>query len=268
MRIRLLLTKSLEENAAIYFEKAKKAKRKLEGALVSVKNTKKRLAEQEKKKPEAEAVSNILRKRKKEWFEKFRWFVSSDGFLVIGGRDATTNEIIIKKHTDKNDLVFHTDMAGSPFFVVKSDNRQIPDTTIREAADATATFSRAWKLGMASSDVFYVKPEQVTKQARAGEYLTKGSFMITGKTTYVKNRINFAIGIEEIEERANKLTRLISGPISAVSKHAVKYHIVEQGEEKPSAIAKKLRKILGYSDIDEIIRMLPAGLMRLAAKKM
>jgi len=47
----------------------------------------------------------------KEWYEKFRWFISSDDFLILGGRDATSNEIVIKKHTEKNDLVFHR-----PFF--------------------------------------------------------------------------------------------------------------------------------------------------------
>ena len=56
---------------------------------------------------------------KREWYEKFRWFISSEGFLVIGGRDATSNEIVIKKHADKNDLVFHTDIKGSPFHLSK-----------------------------------------------------------------------------------------------------------------------------------------------------
>ena len=39
--------------------------------------------------------------RKQEWYEKFHWFFSSEDFLCIGGKDATSNEIIIKKHTEK-----------------------------------------------------------------------------------------------------------------------------------------------------------------------
>jgi predicted ribosome quality control (RQC) complex YloA/Tae2 family protein len=82
---------------------------------------------------------------------------------VIGGRDATSNEIVIKKHTIASDLVFHTDMAGSPFFVLKSstDNTKgLDQQSIKEAADATCSFSRAWKMGLSTQSVFYVNPEQ------------------------------------------------------------------------------------------------------------
>src|SRR3989338_2453213 len=150
-RIVLDLTKSIDENAAAYFEKAKKIKKKIEGAEIALSQNLRKLKELEAKKEKIEfqkSKEEKLKERKPEWYEKFRWFISSDGFLVIGGRDATSNEIVIKKHTEANDLVFHTDLAGSPFFVIKSDGKKIPDSTIREAADATCTFSRAWKLGL------------------------------------------------------------------------------------------------------------------------
>ena len=127
MRVSLDFTKSVEENAASYFEKAKKAKKKIDGAgkaleisqhkmnKLLLKRDDEKIAEQD-----AEEKEKLKVDRKKEWYEKFRWFYSSEEFLVIGGRDATTNEIIIKKNTDADDVVFHTDMAGSPFFVVKS----------------------------------------------------------------------------------------------------------------------------------------------------
>ena len=31
-------------------------------------------------------------------FEKFLWFISSENYLVIGGRDQQQNELIVKKH--------------------------------------------------------------------------------------------------------------------------------------------------------------------------
>ena len=123
MKIILKLNKTVQENAAIYFEKSKKAKKKLDGALEAIERSKKNLEKEKKKyaqKKEKEDAKPVKREVKKHWYDKFRWFVSSEGFLVIGGRDATTNEIVIKKHTDKEDVVFHTDMSGSPFFVVKS----------------------------------------------------------------------------------------------------------------------------------------------------
>ncbi|MBI2130251.1 DUF814 domain-containing protein [Candidatus Woesearchaeota archaeon] len=148
-RLVLDLAKTIDENAAAYFEKAKKIKKKIEGAEMALQESLKSLKELEQKKEKELKKIGASKKiaSKKEWYEKFRWFKSSEGFLVIGGRDATSNEVVIKKYTESNDLVFHTDMAGSPFFVVKSDGKQIGEKTIQETADATCTFSRAEQEG-------------------------------------------------------------------------------------------------------------------------
>jgi len=256
-RLVLDLKKSIEENASDYFEKAKKIKKKIKGAEEALRHSIKKLKDLEAKKEKLaveEEQKQSIKERKKEWYEKFRWFFSSDGFLVIGGRDATSNEIVIKKHTDKNDLVLHTDLAGSPFFVIKSEGKKIPESTIKEAADATCTFSRIWKLGLQASDVFYVTPDQVSRKAKSGEYLTKGAFMIYGKTNYVDNKVNLAVGLTK--DRA-----IMSGPIESVKKNCEKYIILKQGNEKVSSIAKKIDYKLGKNiDLDEIIRSLPAGL--------
>lgn len=249
-RVVIDLKKSVEENAGFYFDKAKKARKKLEGAKVALQKS---LAEHEALKKQESILDEkekvALNVRKKEWFEKFRWFISSEGFLVVGGRDATTNEIIIKKHTEANDLVFHTDMAGSPFFVVKNGSKA-GEVTIRETADATCTFSRAWKLGLANSSVFYVKPEQVSKEAKPGEYLTKGAFMIYGKTNYIENKINLAIGIYD--------GRVMAGPVAAVKKNSSSFVELKQGKGKLSDAAKKIKNAIG-GELDEIIRAMPSG---------
>lgn len=257
MRITLDLKKSIEQNASDYFEKAKKAKKKIKGAGEAVARLKKRLAAEEarlkqaEEKSAAEEQEKAAKKRKKEWYENFRWFFSSEGFLAVGGRDATTNEIIIKKNTEKNDIVFHTDMAGSPFFVVKTGDRIPGQDTLNEAADATCTYSRAWKLGMATTNVFWVKPEQVSKTTESGEYMGKGAFMIRGKTNYLASKMNIAIGILEDG-------RVMGGPVSAVKKNCKKYVELVQWNEKTSETAKKIRQKIG-GDLDEIIRAMPAG---------
>lgn len=253
VKISLSLEKSLHENAAEYFDKAKKAKKKIEGAQQALEKTKKKLKKLEKERPENIEDEVIKKKTKKEWYEKFRWFISSKGFLVIGGRDATTNEIVIKKNTGRNDIVFHTDMAGSPFFVIKADpdKGDIDEQTIQETANATAVFSRAWKAGLSSTETFYVKPEQVTKEAQSGEFLPKGAFMVRGKTTYVKPQMTLALGEYE--------GKVMAGPLDAVKTHCAKYIVLEQGEKKPSDIAKDIKKTIKSSDNDEIIRVLPTG---------
>jgi len=255
VRLVLDLKKSIEENASDYFEKAKKIKRKIKGAKEALQQSIKKLKDLEAKKEKlvAEEKENKVPERKKEWYEKFRWFKSSDGFLIIGGRDATSNEIVIKKHTDQDDLVLHTDMAGSPFFAIKSEGKKIPETTIKEAADAVCTFSKVWKLGLQTTDVFYVKPDQVSKKTKAGEYMGKGAFMIYGKTNYTENKINLAVGITK--DRA-----IMSGPLEAIKKNCEKYITLKQGDEKVSSIAKKINYKLGKGlNLDEIIRALPAG---------
>lgn len=249
-RITLDLTKSIEENASMYYEKAKKLKKKLEGTKEALEKLNKQLKEMEEKRIIQGKEQPSKTERKKEWYEKFRWFISSEGFLVIGGRDATSNEIVIKKHTDKNDVVFHTDMAGSPFFVVKTEGKKPGEKTLQEAADATCTYSRAWKLGMATTSVFYVKPEQVSKKTKAGEYMGKGAFMIYGKANYKENKINLAVGIKD--------GVVMGGPLEAVKENCEKHVEVQPGREKTSAVAKKIQKKIG-GELDEIVRVLPAG---------
>ncbi len=255
VQITLEIAKTLEQNAAQYYEKAKKLKHKQEGAIQIIKEAKGKLARLEKEiskdqKQENDALASVVPQQKKEWYEKFRWFFSSTGFLVVGGRDATTNEILLKKHTGQDDIVFHTDMAGSPFFVIKAEGKKIDDEAILEAASATASFSKAWKLGMANTPVFWVKPEQVTKQAKAGEFLTKGAFMIYGKKNYIENAVGCTIG--------DYHGKIMAGPSSAINKHCPKVVEIEQGGEKASDVAKRVQHKIGGS-LDDIIRCFPSG---------
>jgi len=253
-RISLDLNKTIDQNAAVYFEKAKKLKKKIEGAKEALNKNLKKLEDLKKKRDKAVKIKEeekVLSERKKEWYEKFRWFVSSEGFLVIGGRDATSNEIVIKKHTDNNDIVFHTDMAGSPFFVIKTEGKKPGEETMKEVADATCSFSRAWKLGLSTSSVFYVNPDQVSKKTKSGEYMNKGSFMIYGKTNYIDNEMNLAIGITKDE-------KIMSGPLESIKKNCVKHLKLIQGNEKTSSVAKFIKAKLGGS-LDEIIRSIPGG---------
>jgi len=42
---------------------------------------------------EVKIKANIQKVRKTLWFEKFYWFISTDNYLVISGRDAQQNEV-------------------------------------------------------------------------------------------------------------------------------------------------------------------------------
>ncbi|HII30021.1 hypothetical protein COT48_00920 [Candidatus Woesearchaeota archaeon CG08_land_8_20_14_0_20_47_9] len=255
------LKKSLEENASDYFEAAKKAKHKLAGALEALERSKKLLEKEEEKQLKAEERELQKRRDKKtaapkQWYEKFRWFISSDSLLVIGGRDQTTNDILIKKHLNNDDLVFHADITGAPFIVIKAEGKKIPEASIAEAAQATAAFSRAWKLGLTVLGVSMFRPEQISLTPRAGEYLTKGAFMIYGKKGHHSPELALAIGIDSDG-------RPMCGPENAVEKHCKKVILIRQGRLKASDAAKKIKKALG-GDLDSIIRALPSGGIDLA----
>ena len=257
MEIEINLSKTVEENAGIYFDVAKKAKKKKEGATKALIESKKKLSlllADEEKFLAKEKIRQEARKkkeaRKKEWYHNFHWFKSSEGFLCVGGRDATSNEILVKKHAEKNDIVFHTDMAGSPFFIVK-DGQKCGDATKEECAQAVAAYSRAWKQGLGTIEVFYVNPDQVTKEAQSGEHLSKGSFMIVGKTIYLTPRVEYAIGLIGHE--------IIGGPVASIEATTPHFVTVVPGRIKKSALAKKILKVFGTGDLDDIISFLPAG---------
>ncbi len=253
MDVEIDLNKSVEQNAGTYFDLAKKAKKKAAGTLKALEESRKKLAQLQKEEHlfVAEEEKKLLKKeRKREWYEKFHWFISSEGFLCIGGKDSTTNEIIIKKHLEKEDLVFHTDMAGSPFFIVKG-GQKAGEITLQEAAQATAAYSRAWKAGYTIADVFYVLPEQVSKEAKSGEFMAKGSFMIRGKTNYLHPSVELAIG--KVEDQ------VIGGPESAVKKQTSIYVLIVPGEEAKGSLTKKIKHTLGGGELNEIMNFLPAG---------
>lgn len=252
---------TIPENAEKYYEKSKKSKRKIKGALIAIENTEKQLEKIKAKKETAMEHINVPRKRVKKslkWFEKLHWFLSSDNVLVIGGRDANTNESIVKKYLDNNDIYLHADIHGASSIAIKLENSKLNDNLIKESAEFAASFSTAWSKGYGTQDVFWVHPEQVSKTPETGEFLPKGSFVIRGNRNYVRSaKVQIAIGIVDYEGK-----RIMSGPVSAVEAHTDKYVVLKPGYTKKEAIARKILHKINEEDLlslDDIIRVLPSG---------
>ena len=252
---------TLPENAENYYEKAKKAKRKTKGAKIAIENTKKQLEDIKSKKDIAMENIAVPKKRIKKnlkWFEKLRWFVSSDGFLVIGGRDANSNESIVKKYLDPNDIYLHADIHGATSTAIKLNGAKLNDNLLKESGEFAASFSSAWSMGFTSQDVFWVHPDQVSKTPESGEFLAKGSFVIRGHRNYIRGaRVKLAIGIVDYEGK-----RIMAGPIEAVEAHCDNYVVIKPGFIKKEAIAKKIINRINEDDLlslDDIIRVLPSG---------
>ncbi len=227
-KITLDFRKNAAENANLYFEKAKKVREEIN-------RLKDKIKEIEKKR----GLKKVKKLKKKKWYEKFRYFFTSSGFLVVAGKDANTNELLIKKYLENKDIVLHAEIQ-SPFAIIKSEGKNIDEQSIKEAAIFTACYSKAWKLGLASMDVFWVRPEQVSKKAPHGEYLGKGAFMIYGKKNYITVPLRLAIGI--IFE--NDGCEVIAGPESAISSKTKYFVVITPGTLKSKDLIKKIKKKL------------------------
>ncbi|XP_028966348.1 nuclear export mediator factor NEMF [Galendromus occidentalis] len=173
-------------NARRYFDMKKHAARKqqktIESSAKALKSAQKKTKEILK---QVELTTNIARTRKSYWFEKFFWFISSENYLVIGGRDAQQNEVIVKKYMTKGDIYVHADLHGASSVVIKNPSGgEIPPKTLNEAGTMAICYSAAWEAKVVTS-AWWVHHHQVTKTAPSGEYLTAGSFMIRGKKNYL-----------------------------------------------------------------------------------
>ena len=102
------LRTSVNENASHYYEKAKKLKSKIDGITETITKYEKELVKVQKEEHQEQEKFKKDAIRKKAWYEKFRWFYTCEGNLCIGGKDASSNENVIKKYTEDQEIVFHT----------------------------------------------------------------------------------------------------------------------------------------------------------------
>ncbi|HET6457538.1 MAG TPA: ribosome rescue protein RqcH [Nitrosopumilaceae archaeon] len=203
--------------------------------------------------------------KKKEWYERYRWFFTSDGLLAIGGRDASSNSSIIRKHLEKDDKVFHAEIVGSPFFLLKnsSDNTV---TSVKETAHATVCFSRAWREGLYGLNAYWVTSDQIKTAAPSGQFIAKGSFIVEGTRSFVQvTTLQLSVGLYQKGDSYS----LMCGPTGPTKKNCVYYVTIEPSGLEMVEAAKKIKiefqkfkekeEIVKAISIDDFIRVLPAG---------
>ena len=253
LQFSITLRHSLFDNASEYYERGKKAKQKSAGALTALEDSKKRLAKIDRELREAEELKSLkpaeiieaLSKRKleresKAWYEKFRWFTSSDGFLVVAGKDTVSNEVLIKKYTKQEDVVFHAEISGAPFVVVKSEGKTISEQTLREAGEFAASFSRAWRENAGSVDVYWVKLDQLSKSGPSGESVPHGAFAVVGKRNWMRSvPLKLAVGTI-VDEAAS----FVGGPVDAVKAKTKTYVILVPGDLAGKELLKQILRAL------------------------
>lgn len=176
-------------NARKYYEQKKstaaKHEKTIEASSKALKSAERKIRQDLK---ETKITATINKIRKPFWFEKFLWFISTDGHLVIAGRDMQQNEMLVKRYLLKDDAYVHADLHGAASVIVKNkpnaNGQPIPPSTMYQAGIMSVCQSKAWDAKMVTS-AYWVYPDQVSKSAPSGEYLTTGSFMIRGKKNFL-----------------------------------------------------------------------------------
>ncbi|CAG8522650.1 6805_t:CDS:10 [Paraglomus occultum] len=190
-------------NARRYYNVMKQSAAKQEKTLLAAdkafKNAERKIQQDLR---ETRITASITQIRKTFWFEKFWWFISSENYLVIAGRDMQQNELIVKRHLRKgefgylylysaqsywpSDVYVHADLHGAASVIIKNphEGQPIPPSTLYQAGVMSVCMSKAWDAKIVTS-AYWVHAEQVSKTAPTGEYLTTGSFMIRGKKNFL-----------------------------------------------------------------------------------
>ena len=242
------IQKTAVENGEDYYKKYKKMKKKIEGIKKAMEEVKEKMKEEKvresKKIEEIKKKIEEAEKKTREWYEEFRWIKFYD-FVAVGGKNAKQNEILINKHLDKNDIVFHADIYGSPFVILKNGSKA-NEKIKKFVAQFTLCYSRAWREKI-PTNIYYVYPNQVSKKV-TGEYVQFGSFVIKGKKNYLKGiPLEWYIGIKDY--------RIICGPKEYVTSITNNFLKIVPGEKSRDQIAKEIREKL--SKKDEMIKRIP-----------
>ncbi|MBO3757696.1 MAG: NFACT family protein [Candidatus Brockarchaeota archaeon] len=210
-----------------------------------------------KKVEKKETRIKLKEEKEKVWYKKFRYAFTSTNKMILLGKDAITNEILLKKYAVEDDLVvFHSDFPGSPFAVVWP-KQELKEEEMEEVASLVASYtSKAWESGFSALDVFCVERHQLSKKAPSGTFLSKGSFVVSGEKKFFKScPLKILISFNEKGE-PNTYSFMSESKLS-------NYFVIVPGNVENKTIARKILDIaskkfnLPEDTINEITSKLP-----------
>lgn len=248
-------TLGVEGNANALYQRAKESKDKMQGARDALAETEKRLAQKVKEGEVRKKQEKRTAKKTKEfWFERYKWFITSGGHLVLGGRDAHSNDQLVKKHLKTTERFAHADVHGAPSVVILNGAEATEEEMI-EACTFALAHSKAWMAGASEGTAYWVLPDQVSKMAQAGEFVPRGAFVIRGKRNY-EYHLPLMLAVGEITYEGER--KIMCGPLSAVEANASRYVVIEPGKKVKTKASATLAKMFDVPE-EEIARILPPG---------
>ena len=109
-----------------------------------------------------------LKKGKKKTTSKPHHYISSDGFHIYVGKNNKQNDYLTLKFAQKEDLWFHTQKIPGSHVILKVENREIPNSTLEEAAILAAYYSKGKNSTNVPVDYTEKKNVKKPKKAKGG----------------------------------------------------------------------------------------------------
>lgn len=253
----------LDSNASKIYQKGKDINEKATRAEVALKDSETRL---ERKKKGLEKIMSSRSKAiptKQFWFERYKWFITSGGRLVIAGRDARTNDQVVKKHLKEDDYYIHADVHGAPSVILKKGPGADEDE-IRETCIFAVSQSKAWVSRFMEGSAYWVTSEQVSKTPQAGEFVPKGAFIVRGKRSY-QFHLPLELAVGEVQYEGAR--KIMCAPVDLMRKVSDKYVVIKPGSNKKSnRHSADLAKAFEVPE-EEVSRILPPGDVEIVESK-
>mmetsp|Transcript_25334 Transcript_25334/g.55540 ORF Transcript_25334/g.55540 Transcript_25334/m.55540 type:complete len:1150 (-) Transcript_25334:172-3621(-) len=162
--VTLDLSLSAQKNVARLHSLRKQTKEKttktVSQAEVAIKQAEKRAQKDIQK---FQFKQTIRKVRQTWWFEKYLWFISSENYLVLAGRDTLQTELLFTRHMAAKDVFVQADVAGArTCFIKNPEGGEVPPATLREAGTMSLCHSSAWDKRMLIS-AWWVFAEQACR---------------------------------------------------------------------------------------------------------
>ena len=254
-------TKGLDANASDIYQDSKEIGEKGKHAEEALNQSRTELAKIEKG-LEKQRIANAGKAQptKQFWFERFKWFFTSEGKLVIAGRDTHTNDGVVKKHLKEKDLYAHTDIHGAPSTILKDGASATPEE-LREACQFATAQSKGWVAAVSEGSAYWVYPDQVSKTPNPGEFVPRGAFIIRGKRNY-EYHLPMELAVGEIYYQNAR--KVMCGPEQCF-KDCERMLIIRPAKSK-TRLTGEIAKRFNVPE-EEISRILPPGDIEIIREK-
>ena len=114
-------------------------------------------------------------KRRKKTKAEPMHFISSDGFDIYIGKNNTQNDYVTTRLANSSDLWFHTkNIPGSHTIIKLGLDKDVPRTTITEAAQLAAYYSKARESSQVPVDYTHIKNVKKPAGAKPGKVIYDG----------------------------------------------------------------------------------------------